>query len=102
MPNPVVWRLLLKLLAAFCAAEKTEEKKPEPAAGFARGVGSSVVGVRELERTLESLLGAKIDDADALLVCPAPARDESTPSVPITDPGLEDTLLLKGDSSASR
>lgn len=66
--NPVPWKFVLRLFAAFWAAEKTDEKKPVPWPGLALGVGSSDVGVKELERTLESLLGVSTDDAEALLV----------------------------------
>lgn len=61
---------MLRLFAALWAAEKTDEKKlePWPMLELALGVGSSAVGVKGLERTLESLVGVKMDDAEALLV----------------------------------
>lgn len=57
--------LLLKVLAAFCAAEKTEEKKPLP------GVVEpfSGVGVNGADIMLESLLGPKVPDPDRTLRC---------------------------------
>ena len=66
MVIPVPGMVLLNVVAAFCAAVSTDEKKP-----VALGVGSplSSVGVRGAVVMLESLLGAITADPDLALRC---------------------------------
>lgn len=91
--------LLLKLLAAFWAAENMDEKKLDPEL-LLPGIGSSVVGVKGNEKTLESLLGPTAADADELLLWTDQAREEGGPSA--IGAGLETFLgdqLPDGEAS---
>ncbi len=53
--------LLVSVLAAFCAAEKTEEKKP---LGEGVAVPFSGVGVNGADIMLDNLLGPRVADPD--------------------------------------
>jgi hypothetical protein len=69
--------LLLRVLAAFWAAENTEEKNPPPpdvAAMF------SVAGVRGADVLFESLLGPIVTDPDRTRLCDIifPVGDKTT------------------------
>lgn len=59
--------ILLKVVAAFWAAEKTEEKKPVCWDGFGLGLGCSGVGVNGADCMFESLLGPRLADPDLAL-----------------------------------
>jgi hypothetical protein len=58
--------LLLRVFAAFCAAEKTVEKKP-PDPGVVEPF--SGVGVRGADVIFDNLLGPKVADPDRILRC---------------------------------
>ncbi len=67
--TPVLVIVLVSVLAAFWAAEKTLEKNPDPGVNGAV-VGFSGVGVRGASVVLESLLGPRIDaDPDRARRC---------------------------------
>ena len=94
-------------MAAFCAAEKTEEKNP-PAAGAYFGalpVGtagvlvSSSVGVSGAEIALESLLGWPTADADLARRCDI-IFPEGLTTTPVCSPGgpLAGTSFRFGDA----
>jgi hypothetical protein len=59
----VFWIVLVRVLAAFCAAESTDPKKPE--AGL-EGVGMpfSGVGVSGAEWMVDNLLGTRLAEPD--------------------------------------
>jgi hypothetical protein len=88
---------MLKELAAFCAADSIDEKKPD--AGCALGVASplSRVGVNGAETIFESLLGPMVTELDRLLRCALIAREEEVPFVPAPWPALPQKDLLSGD-----
>jgi len=56
--------LLVRVLAAFCAAEKTDEKKPLDEGVV---VPFSGVGVNGADIMLDNLLGPKVPDPDLTL-----------------------------------
>jgi hypothetical protein len=62
----VLAMLLLKVFAAFCAAEKTEEKNP-PEPGVVEPF--SGVGVKGADVILDNLLGPRVADPDRILRC---------------------------------
>jgi hypothetical protein len=61
--------LVLNVLAAFCAAENTDEKNPP--CGFVPGLvaGFSGVGVKGAEVMLDNLLGPRVADPDRIRRC---------------------------------
>lgn len=63
---PVFWIVLVSEVAAFCAAEKTDEKKPLPPDGVPGllAVPFSGVGVKGARVMLDSLLGPILPDPD--------------------------------------
>ena len=75
--------LLLRVFAAFCAAEKTLEKKPLPL-GFGVVEPCSKVGVKGADVMFESLLGPKVAVPDRTLLC-----DIMFPDADVTTLGLE-------------
>lgn len=77
--------LLLSVFAAFCAAEKTLEKKP-PWLGFGVVEPFSRVGVRGAEVIFDSLLGPKVADPDRIRLC-----DIMLPDADVTTLGFEAT-----------
>jgi hypothetical protein len=73
---PVFVIVLLKVLAAFCAADKTLEKKPAPGVG---GTSFSGVGVKGADMKLESLLGPMlVAEPDLALLCDIMLPDGDT------------------------
>jgi hypothetical protein len=64
----VLAMLLLSVFAAFCAAEKTLEKKPPPL-GFGVVEPFSRVGVRGADVMFDSLLGPRVAVPDRTLRC---------------------------------
>jgi hypothetical protein len=68
--------VLLRVLAAFCAADKTLEKKPAPGVG---GTAFSGVGVRGAVMKFESLLGPMLAaEPDLALLCDIMLPDGDT------------------------
>ena len=69
--------LFVNVVAAFCAAEKTDEKNPpappgKPEAAGVRPPGvfvSSTVGVRGEDHAFDNLLGAWVAESDRILRC---------------------------------
>lgn len=66
----VFWIVLLRDVAAFCAAEKTDEKKPPPGAGVPGLLAGPVsgMGVKGAFVMFESLLGPILPDPDLPLL----------------------------------
>lgn len=85
--------VLLKVLAAFCAADNTLEKNPEPGVG---GTAFSGVGVRGADTIWESLLGPMlVAEPDLALLCDImlPDGDTTTLGLVVVE------LFLEGDVS---
>jgi hypothetical protein len=79
--------LLLKVLAAFCAAEKTVEKKP-PDPGVVEPF--SGVGVKGAEVMFDNLLGPSVADPDRILRCEIILPDAEVMTLGFAVTGSED------------
>lgn len=86
--------VLLKVLAAFCAAENMLEKNPAPGVG---GAAFSGVGVRGADMILESLLGPMlVAEPDLALLCEIMLPDAETTTLGLL---RGECLLFRGDLS---